>query len=53
MKMTKTQKKRRLQEAMSKLNKVFLAGHGNDYVLSVQDIVALEKIIKKALGRIK
>jgi glycosylphosphatidylinositol transamidase (GPIT) subunit GPI8 len=51
--MTKSQQKRRLNEAMSKLTKVFMSGHGNDYVLSVQDIVALEKIIKKGLNRIK
>jgi cystathionine beta-lyase/cystathionine gamma-synthase len=51
-KMTKAQAKKRLLEGQNKFLKVFVEQHMSQ-VLRVQDIEAIDKIVKRALTRLQ
>ena len=55
-KMTKAQARKRLEEAKTKVAKVWAFGPMKDYaspIVSFNDMAAIEKIINKCLKRIK
>jgi len=53
-KLTKSQAKKRLNEAKKKVQTVYMLGIGiNPNPVQTQDLVAIEKIINKCLNRIK
>ena len=53
-KMSKTAQRKRLQEAMAKIRAVYLAQDGfASGVVTVTDVVAIEKILSKCMNRIK
>jgi hypothetical protein len=50
--MTKTQQKKRLFEAKKKISAVYMAGWGiQNPIVSVSDVMAIEKILDKCLKR--
>jgi hypothetical protein len=56
-KMTKAQSRKRLKEALQKVQAVYMAGFladkGSNVAVSTADMTAIEKIISKCLNRIK
>ena len=52
--MTKTQKRNSLKSILNKSKKLWLdAKDGDQMVLNTQDFVAIEKVVMKALRRLK
>ncbi len=49
-KMTKAQARKRCKECIQKAQKVFMSGHR---AMTVQDMAAVEKIMYKAMNRLK
>ncbi len=55
-KMTKAQARRRLQEALKKVKKVFVAEGGFDasrHVINYADMSAIERILNKAIRKLR